>query len=403
MLGSALVAATAFGFTRGGDHNPPAPIVEIGAVAAPRTNESLTELIARLQTRLQTVPDDGGSWALLGLAYVQQAKLTVDPSYYPRADEALARSIALDGDDNFLAFAGLSALASARHDFDAAKTYAERGLAINAYSAVLHGALGDAELQLGNYDAAFEAVQRMVDLSPDTSSLSRASYTWELRGDVATATELMQRALDDAPTPADEAFALVHLGELAFNAGDPNLCGARSPGAAPVAGRRNGSHRCDAGAPVGRRGVHPAAASGAIPHRRMIYAPAAQREPLRVLGYATNGVADELALAMLGHLLDDLPVALQIAATRLQASELLSLVQARGSRSCASPIATQPVVKDALSGQEAPRGVSRIANPRRALGTFGAGGREHAGAAGYWSDSRGLDAAGNQDVPRRGS
>ncbi len=54
------------------------------------------------------------------------------------------------------------------------------------------------------------------------------------------------------------------------------------------------------------------------------------REPLRVLGYPTNGVADEVALAMLAHLLDDLPIDLEIAGTRLQASELLSLVRERG-------------------------------------------------------------------------
>jgi predicted PurR-regulated permease PerM len=54
------------------------------------------------------------------------------------------------------------------------------------------------------------------------------------------------------------------------------------------------------------------------------------REPLRVLGYATNGVADELALAMLAHLLDDLPIDVEIARTRLQASQLLSLVQEQG-------------------------------------------------------------------------
>jgi hypothetical protein len=54
------------------------------------------------------------------------------------------------------------------------------------------------------------------------------------------------------------------------------------------------------------------------------------REPLRVLGYATNGVADELALAMLAHLLDDLPIDVEIARTRLQAWELLSLVQEQG-------------------------------------------------------------------------
>ena len=52
------------------------------------------------------------------------------------------------------------------------------------------------------------------------------------------------------------------------------------------------------------------------------------REPLRVLGYATNGAADELALGMLAHLVDDLPIDVEIIRTRLNAVELLSLVQA---------------------------------------------------------------------------
>jgi hypothetical protein len=51
---------------------------------------------------------------------------------------------------------------------------------------------------------------------------------------------------------------------------------------------------------------------------------------LRVLGYATNGVADELALAMLAHLLDDLPIHVEKAGTRLQATELLALAQTQG-------------------------------------------------------------------------
>jgi predicted PurR-regulated permease PerM len=50
------------------------------------------------------------------------------------------------------------------------------------------------------------------------------------------------------------------------------------------------------------------------------------REPLRVLGFAVNGAADEGALAMLAHLLDDLPIAMEIIGTRMQAAELASLV-----------------------------------------------------------------------------
>jgi predicted PurR-regulated permease PerM len=54
------------------------------------------------------------------------------------------------------------------------------------------------------------------------------------------------------------------------------------------------------------------------------------REPLRVLGYGTNGLADELALAMLAHVVDDLPIVVEMASTRLQASELVALVEAQG-------------------------------------------------------------------------
>jgi predicted PurR-regulated permease PerM len=54
------------------------------------------------------------------------------------------------------------------------------------------------------------------------------------------------------------------------------------------------------------------------------------REPLRVLGYATNGAADDVALAMLARVLDDLPIKLETIGTRLQAPELISMVQAQG-------------------------------------------------------------------------
>lgn len=54
------------------------------------------------------------------------------------------------------------------------------------------------------------------------------------------------------------------------------------------------------------------------------------REPLRVLGYAVNGAADELALAMLAHLLDELPIVVEVATARLQASQLVALAQSQG-------------------------------------------------------------------------
>ena len=54
------------------------------------------------------------------------------------------------------------------------------------------------------------------------------------------------------------------------------------------------------------------------------------REPLRVLGYAANGAADELALTMLAQVVDDLPIVVEMTSARLLASDLVSLVEAQG-------------------------------------------------------------------------
>ncbi len=54
------------------------------------------------------------------------------------------------------------------------------------------------------------------------------------------------------------------------------------------------------------------------------------REPLRVLGYTVNGAADEVALAMLARVVEDLPIELQMVNTRMLASELVTLVREQG-------------------------------------------------------------------------
>lgn len=223
VLGVALVAVGALGAVRDDSNPVPARPVVAAAFAARSAGGELGSSVVSLEARVAAVPKDQAAWATLALAYVQQAKATTDPSLYARAEAAIATSREIGGADNFLADAAASALASARHEFETAEGFARDGLTINPYDPLLYGALSDALLQLGRYDEAFDAVQRMVDLRPDTTSLARASYTWELRGDAARATELMQRALDDAPTPATRAFAAAHLGELAFDQGDANL------------------------------------------------------------------------------------------------------------------------------------------------------------------------------------
>lgn len=215
-LGAVLFVAGGLGLVGGPANRGSAA----GTPPAPRDG-SLTTTIANLQTRLQRVPNDHLAWATLGLAYVQQARVTAVPDYYAKAEGALDKSWALNTEDNYVGAAGRSSLASARHDFAQARHWAEVGIAINPSNATLYGALDDALTQLGDYQGAQAATQRMVDLAPDTASLSRVSYSWELRGDVDLARRYMQRAREAATNPSDVAFTERYLGDLDFNSGDP--------------------------------------------------------------------------------------------------------------------------------------------------------------------------------------
>jgi tetratricopeptide (TPR) repeat protein len=181
---------------------------------------SLDETIASLQDRLRAVPEDWRSSASLGLAYVARARVTGDPSWYPKAEGVLARSLRVNADDNVEGLLGLGMLDLARHDFSAALGRGRRAAALDPHGAEAYAVIGDALLELGRYDHAFEAFQTMVDTRPDLSSYARVAYARELVGDVRGAERAMQMAFDAAGTPADAAWTAYHLGELAFGSGD---------------------------------------------------------------------------------------------------------------------------------------------------------------------------------------
>jgi len=182
--------------------------------------DSLTRSIAATQERLRRIPLDWQGWAALGAAYVEQARQSADPTFYDKAAGALQKSLEIHAEDNSPALTGLAALAAARHDFALALATADRSLAINDFNAPTHGIRGDALIELGRYDEGIAAFQRMVDLRPGTSSYARASYSWELRGNIVEAVRAMELAREASSAPADVAFATYHLGELAFGAGD---------------------------------------------------------------------------------------------------------------------------------------------------------------------------------------
>lgn len=185
------------------------PVTDVPAVA--QQNE-MHRVVHQLQQRLHTVPLDKASWAQLGASYVELARVTADPTYYAKAEGALKNA-----GDTGLAAIGMGTLANARHDFHAARDWAAKAIAALPASAEAYGVLADALTQLGDDAGAQEAVQKMLDLKPNTASFARASFHFELHGDVDGARDAMQRALTAASTPEEIAFCRYRLGELAFD------------------------------------------------------------------------------------------------------------------------------------------------------------------------------------------
>jgi tetratricopeptide (TPR) repeat protein len=188
--------------------------------AAGVRDTSTDRLVTTLQTRLKARPEDGRALSSLGSAYLQKARETGDPSYYGRAEAALQRALTLLPDD-VDTMNGLGVLYLARHQFGEAKAIAQKSKTLNPYKAFTFGVLGDAQVELGEYPAAIDTFQQMVDLRPDLSSYARVSYIRELHGDVEGAIDAMRRAVvAGGPATENTAWTQTQLGLLYFNKGD---------------------------------------------------------------------------------------------------------------------------------------------------------------------------------------
>lgn len=194
-----------------------------GTTAAPPAaiaQDDLSALIARSQRRLETNPQDYRTWAELGSAYVEQARITTDPSYYPKAEGALQTSLGLNDTVNDVALTGMGFLANARHEFPTAAQWARQSLEVNPVGATTYGVLADALTQMGDYAGATQAIQQMLDLRPGIPAFTRASYNLELHGNIDGARAALEEALSAAYSPSDIAYIRTYLGYLSFSQGD---------------------------------------------------------------------------------------------------------------------------------------------------------------------------------------
>src|SRR5262249_49885213 len=155
-----------FGLHQGESPDTNAAQASSGLTSGQTPADQLAGSIARAQEQLGAVPGDYATWAVLGSAYVERARVTADPMYYPKAGGALRPCLNPRPRGTPAALAGRGAPATARHELPPARDLAPRVLRMAPYSADASGVLADAQTQPGPPPAATEAIQHMLDLRP---------------------------------------------------------------------------------------------------------------------------------------------------------------------------------------------------------------------------------------------
>ena len=195
----------------------------LGAPAAPSTSrDSLERIRTEMETRLRQTPNDATAAVPFADALLRLARVTNNAGLAVNAERALTKVLAADP-DRYDARRMLATVLLSQHRFRDALREAERCRQMQPRDAFPLGVMGDAHLELGEYDQAFDAFQRMVAMRPDAASYARAAYARELQGDLPDALRLMQMALG-ATSPNDpESLAWHHaqLGALHLAMGRP--------------------------------------------------------------------------------------------------------------------------------------------------------------------------------------
>ena len=183
-------------------------------------------LIQFYQGRVSRDPDDFLPYNQLAAAYIQKARETGEMTYYGLAEKALGRSLelVLDQPAATTALTYLAVVYFAKHQFRDALVCAQKALGLGSGDLSPYAMVGDAYIELGEYDKASLAYAKIRDLRGPLSLHSRLAYLQFLRGDPQGALQHMRKAVAAATAanvPNENiAWSQVQLGEEFFSMGD---------------------------------------------------------------------------------------------------------------------------------------------------------------------------------------
>jgi tetratricopeptide (TPR) repeat protein len=165
-------------------------------------------------------PEIVRNYVALAQLFLQEARITGNHhEYIPKAQELLEEALSREPENDEAILAKASALMTL-HQFQEAKRLAQIAATRNPYSASAYGLLSDAHVELGEYEEAVKACDKMLSLRPDLRAYARASHLRELHGDLDGAIAAMRMACDAGVYGQENrAWALYQLANLYLKMG----------------------------------------------------------------------------------------------------------------------------------------------------------------------------------------
>jgi tetratricopeptide (TPR) repeat protein len=219
-VSAAVIAWSNRDATRGRDDG--SPLGQTAATGADTSRDGLQQTIHEMERRLRARPADPAAAVSLADALLRQARVSGTAGPALRAETAL-KQILHDDPQTYEARRMLGAVYLSQHRFREAIREAERASAERPTDDWNYGVMGDGHLELGEYEQAFAAFQKMMDLRPTAGAYARVAYALELRGRLDAALEAMKLSTDATPPGDRESMAWHHaqLGDLYRQLGRP--------------------------------------------------------------------------------------------------------------------------------------------------------------------------------------
>jgi tetratricopeptide (TPR) repeat protein len=185
-LGVAAAVLPRLMWQTGGDRTDARVVIEpaVGMPGAPATSaDGLRQRVSDMEKRLAEQPNDHAAAVLLADALLRQARVTGDGRLSGRAGSVLT-SVLKDAPGHYEALRLLSASRLSQHRFREALQMARRARDLRPEDAWNYGVIGDALVELGEYDEAFESFDKMMSLRPSAAAYARVAYARELQGNL---------------------------------------------------------------------------------------------------------------------------------------------------------------------------------------------------------------------------